>query len=359
MNPDEFEVLCLDIAMHGLREPILLAGGRIADGRNRYKACLEVNEEPRFREWDGTGDLRSIVVSLNLKRRHLSESQRALVAANLTTNAVGRPSKENNPANLPDLSQSTAAQLLNVSERSVRSAAKVRRDGDPELIEAVEQGEMKISTAAEVASLSPAEQKRIVHQVKKLKKSGRRSQKKVVLGLKTQSLKQTEKGSASCLYCNPDLVWTDVRVSAFAQRVEQRAKEAFRDGRAELNFAPYFDSIASELEDEKRAETARTHYDKIFAVIDAGAERDDKQNQCAERTDIQKLTGIPRSEFDDVIAHMLDYNMIEIVPQGGKTDGARGARKQLLRRSTKPDPLEFEIDDDPDFPEKDEYYERW
>jgi len=79
-----FEELAADIKKNGLREPILLdAEGRIVDGRNRYRACLAAGVEPRFVEWEGEGELAELALSLNLRRRHLNESQRALVAAKL------------------------------------------------------------------------------------------------------------------------------------------------------------------------------------------------------------------------------------------------------------------------------------
>lgn len=81
MDGEEFELLKADIAAHGLREPIWLhPDGRIIDGRNRYRACLETDTAPRYRAWDGTGSLVSLVVSLNLKRRHLTKSQLAAIA---------------------------------------------------------------------------------------------------------------------------------------------------------------------------------------------------------------------------------------------------------------------------------------
>jgi hypothetical protein len=88
----------------------------------------------------------SFVISLNLKRRHLDESQRSAVAAKPANMKVG--GKEANSANLPDcsqISQADAANMLNVSERSVRSAAKVLDHGTPELQKAVEQGKASVS----------------------------------------------------------------------------------------------------------------------------------------------------------------------------------------------------------------------
>lgn len=56
----------------------------------RYRACGVVGIEPQFRTWDGSGEVVSFVVSLNLHRRHLDESQRALVAARIATLAQGQ-----------------------------------------------------------------------------------------------------------------------------------------------------------------------------------------------------------------------------------------------------------------------------
>jgi len=81
MVGEDFENLKADIADNGLREAVWLhPDGSIIDGRNRHRACIETNTAPRFRTWDGQGSLVTFVVSMNLHRRHLTSSQRAVVA---------------------------------------------------------------------------------------------------------------------------------------------------------------------------------------------------------------------------------------------------------------------------------------
>ena len=76
-----FEELKRDIVTNGLREAIWLhPDGSIIDGRNRHRACIETGIEPRFRTWDSEGSLVAFILSMNLHRRHLTSSQRAVIA---------------------------------------------------------------------------------------------------------------------------------------------------------------------------------------------------------------------------------------------------------------------------------------
>lgn len=370
MDAEEREAFCLDIATNGLQEDIVTALDtddgelKIADGRHRYEACQKVGIEPRYREWEWQGDLTTLegrtryndalldtVVSLNLKRRHLTESQRAMIAAGLATMRQGE--RTDLPQNCGRLSQAAAARLLNVSERSVTDAKRVIEDGVPELADMVKTGDLKVSQAVRVAKMGPEKQKEIIRR-------GRKAAKKIIQQHKIQSLRQTAKGYGTCLYCNPEIGFDDDHVSAFVQRLEQRSKEAKRDGRAQRNYGPFFEGIALEIADMRRGETALPLQEKILAIIDASDQRDDLRHQCIEKTDLHRMLGEPWPIFNDVIAVMIDLNLVEAIKQGGKTDGARGARKILYRRSTKAaSELTYEIEDDGDFPEKDVYLDRW
>jgi N6-adenosine-specific RNA methylase IME4 len=74
MGDKRFQELREDIATHGQREEITLCDGMILDGRNRYKACLELNIKPKTKDYEG--DPYAYVWSLNGERRDLPAGQR-------------------------------------------------------------------------------------------------------------------------------------------------------------------------------------------------------------------------------------------------------------------------------------------
>jgi len=111
-----------------------------------FNACEKLGINPTYRKWNGKGSIVSFVVSLNLHRRQLNESQRAMVADKLTMLKKGRPVNRS-----IDLftTQSQAAEMLNVSVPSVKRARKVRESGDEKLIAAVASGEVTVTAAAQ------------------------------------------------------------------------------------------------------------------------------------------------------------------------------------------------------------------
>lgn len=165
MEGATFEELASDIRSNGQREDIVTLDGMILDGRNRYRACLAASVAPRFREfgWDsGDGDdALAFVVSKNLKRRHLNESQRAMVAARLATMGQGERTDLQPSATLPKVAQPQAAALMNVSDRLLRSAKTVQKNGAQALVRAIEQGRLSVSEGAIAARLDRQRQEEI------------------------------------------------------------------------------------------------------------------------------------------------------------------------------------------------------
>lgn len=194
----ELEALAEDIRSNGVRDKIELYEGAILDGRNRYRSLewLVERSAQRGSGWGAyagqpltvedldpgaglpwferfspmlDGDPLAYVISKNLKRRHLNESQRAMVAAKLANLGHGgdrRPADEQ-AANLPlagapqrpAVTQAAAARMLNVSQRTVRAAVAVQEKAAPELRQAVEQGKLAVSAAVLAAKLEPETQR--------------------------------------------------------------------------------------------------------------------------------------------------------------------------------------------------------
>ena len=149
-----FEALVQDIRNNGLREAITLhPDGSVLDGRNRLRACRALAIEPLVSKWDGSGTEAAFVVSKNLHRRHLDETQRAMVATTLATRKREDNLKQNKSTEqgIPcsdGLTNQQAADLLNVSADSVIKAKKVFNEATAEIIESVRKGEISLNAAS-------------------------------------------------------------------------------------------------------------------------------------------------------------------------------------------------------------------
>lgn len=184
MTGGAYREFVADVAANGLREPIWLFRGKIIDGRNRYRACVDANVQPKYREWQGEEkDLISFVVSLNLHRRHLNESQRAMVAAKLANRQKGstkakevQAAAKNHDLQICRSCDPTVAELsemLNVSETGIHAAKRVRANAAPEVLAAIESGEVSVHAAEKVIHL-PREQQKTEMDRQKLMKGKRR-----------------------------------------------------------------------------------------------------------------------------------------------------------------------------------------
>lgn len=147
----EFDELVASIKEHGLRHPITTLDDMILDGRNRYRACLAAGVAPLLEPFKGRDPI-AFVIDENVHRRHLSESQRAMVAARIATLDVGQRT-----SNMPigTFTQPGAAKALNVGRRSVVRATKIIDYGTPEQIAAVVRGEVSVTAMEQQVQPSP------------------------------------------------------------------------------------------------------------------------------------------------------------------------------------------------------------
>jgi peptidoglycan/xylan/chitin deacetylase (PgdA/CDA1 family) len=165
MDTVEFESLKADIQKHGQLEKIWTHDGKIIDGRNRYLACRELGIEPKIKEWEPVNgvELLDFVISFNLQRRHLTASQKALVAVdslpfyeeaakNRLKLSQGRGKKKGREF-LPHLnlgrSRDLAAQTFGVSGRYVGYAKQINAT-DPDLAQEIRDGKKTITEAIKI-----------------------------------------------------------------------------------------------------------------------------------------------------------------------------------------------------------------
>ena len=167
MDPEELARLTDSIRQHGQLEPIGVLRDEILDGRHRLAACAEAGVEPEFRHLPDDTDPLAYILAKNADRRHLNESQRAVIAFKLSAGAgPGRPrSGEDNCVHIRKYSQGDAAKLLGVSRSMLTLANRVlAEDGPavPDLREMVERGQVRVSDAAQVLDQPQEIQRRAV-----------------------------------------------------------------------------------------------------------------------------------------------------------------------------------------------------
>jgi len=157
MNDKDCKALTASIREHGLEEPIVTYEGKILDGRNRSAACTNAQVKPRYTKYTGKDPL-GYVVRKNLVRRHLTTSQRTMVASKMADLVAGsnqhslKKTKENevgpkDPTSGEPSTIKQAATALKVSPRSVKRGNAVLASGDEKLIKDVEDGKMTVGAA--------------------------------------------------------------------------------------------------------------------------------------------------------------------------------------------------------------------
>lgn len=186
LDEDAFQQLCSDIAEHGLQRQIVTWRGELIDGRNRMRALIALGLDPGeyCRALADDADPVSYALSANLHRRHLTESQRAMIgqrvkelcskdasARMVAGKANDDPSahvRQGLQAEDPSAhvrqgkSASFAAEAVSVSPRLIENAERVVSNGVPELGAAVIGGTVSLGAAVEISKLEPEEQAEVL-----------------------------------------------------------------------------------------------------------------------------------------------------------------------------------------------------
>jgi len=179
MLQDQFRRLKEDIRVNRLKVPIILSGGKVLDGWQRYQICRELGIEPRFEQFTGRNPLLECW-SLNIARRHLEKSQLAVLASEMTTRLMeafrvekeaesqaGR-NQENGGTNVTPVqagdadapedngkkrtkrkrgkTRSLVSEILNVSEGYIQKAKNLKEQ-DEDLYNKVREGKLTLPKA--------------------------------------------------------------------------------------------------------------------------------------------------------------------------------------------------------------------
>ena len=206
LTEQEYSDLLEDIRENGVRIPIVVTGdGQIVDGVHRHRACWEAHsKEPPISRLAPDADAWMAGIKLNLARRHLDESQRSMVAHRLSKESVAhRPKKSDNCPT--SLTQTQAAAVMNVNEKSVRRARKVEEKGSAKLIAAVDRGKehgVAVSDAAAIVS----QPKAVQNQALALVEAGEEKTLKAA-AKKVERKKKVDKAKAAAAKVKPSERW--------------------------------------------------------------------------------------------------------------------------------------------------------
>ena len=109
-----------DIKENGQIEDIVLYRGMVLDGRRRQCCLIMLGMLPRYKQFEGSDDeALKFVISKNLKRRHLGEAERAMIAAAIA----------NTPGSPPDTTATFAPCAAWRSAAAARAASSRLSDG--------------------------------------------------------------------------------------------------------------------------------------------------------------------------------------------------------------------------------------
>jgi ParB-like chromosome segregation protein Spo0J len=152
MSEEDFQELKANIAEHGVRDFVTFWQGQLVDGRHRVRAMQELGIDVACHssELFDDDDPFAFAISVNLKRRHLTTSQRAMIASKLATLLHGTnqfDEKVDARIQASTTTQEKAAEALNVGRSSIQEARKLERNAAPEVAAAVHAGTVTLGSA--------------------------------------------------------------------------------------------------------------------------------------------------------------------------------------------------------------------
>ena len=131
MDGKRYAELLADMERQGQIEEITVCDGMVLDGRNRYKACLELGIEPKVREFEG--DPWERAWSLNGERRDLVDEQRYLIWKFCSENSAALQAEKKRIADEANRKRSEAAKVRERGTDGTMKAGPVVEQSVPPL----------------------------------------------------------------------------------------------------------------------------------------------------------------------------------------------------------------------------------
>ena len=152
MDEEQYQALVEDVRANGFLNPIKITKeGLLIDGRNRICASIDIELDAPIEEYSPVDPVQYIV-SENVKRRHLTVGQRAMIGTSIeeyhAKEAKGRQGVRTELPTNPNISQNSdegetskhkAAKAVDVSHDSIARAKTIKQSA-PDLAEEVQQG---------------------------------------------------------------------------------------------------------------------------------------------------------------------------------------------------------------------------
>ena len=165
MSADDFQSLKDSIMEIGVQNPITVFEGMVIDGWHRYTAANELGLDCPVVEL-GDVDPRDFVMAQNKARRHTTQAQLAMATtAVYAWKPIGSNQHKAGSALSAEAPKSSKelAKAAGVGVRSIEQAKAVQAKAAPEVVTAVQKGQIGLPKAAAIAKLPKEEQAAAIH----------------------------------------------------------------------------------------------------------------------------------------------------------------------------------------------------
>ena len=218
MEGEKFDKFVEDIKLNGQLEPIVTFKGEILDGVNRFKACQFLGIEPMFKEYKGADPLH-YVISVNVHRRHLSESQLGIISNEMLPEFEKEAKKRQgnySGTTGPEVdtlvidsegfarAREQVAKEFGIGGRTVGRAKRIMEKASPEKVELIKRGKESLFSVDKELKIEAEKERK-----EKAISEGRTQKTEIEMRIEEQQYIQALESIISKLPKQPPVDWSD------------------------------------------------------------------------------------------------------------------------------------------------------